>query len=109
MARDFSKITAYETIDNLVNYAYEHGFDAYMIDGTLFDSYIIDCKKLDGKQMGVKGHVWRRYILLVEQYRNGWESDVLMVLTDEVETIRKYFTDEELIEVGFMEESFVTA
>lgn len=87
--RDFEKTISHEFAKAIIAHCTNSGYDIDTVGGSLIDSYLIYSNN------GLQIHHWkpREYTLLVETYRNAWESDYTLVLTDKIETVEQYLPD----------------
>lgn len=90
-SRGFATKISYEGAQTILNYCSER-CDMEAFEGTLLDSYVIRT----GKQVGFNQWKPREYTLVVETYKNCWESEYTLVLTNKEETVLKYFPSLEI-------------
>jgi hypothetical protein len=56
-------------------------------EGTLLDNYILS----DTQELNVGGYK-TKYIICKETYKNAWQSDYTVILTNDEETLNEYLT-----------------
>lgn len=86
--KDYITYISLNSVDKILNLAVENNsvFDCYK--GSLLDNYIIF--DTDNIRIWKGKKVSRKYIILIEEYKNPWSSITKMIMTDSEETVKKY-------------------
>jgi len=75
-----------DTINKLLEFATERDIEFEVYEGNLNDNYIIYANNL----IKVGRYKPRKYILIEESYLNTWQSENLMVMTDDYAEMKEF-------------------
>ncbi len=89
--RDYNRQIDFDSLNGLVNLAFEEGAHVEINEGVLNDTYIIYNEDVNVSFVGVKP---RKYIVLYPKFASAWHNTFHVLMTDEESKIEKFLPKE---------------
>lgn len=92
--RDYTKQTNLSSIENIVTFAVNKGYDVITGEGSLNDLHII----VNANDLGLNKALPRRFIIIYPKFETMYSNTLWITMTDKIDLAKKFAEDYDVLD-----------